>query len=45
VRLPAKLDWLEERAIEAALRATGGNRARAAALLGINRVTLYKKLR
>ena len=45
VTLPAKLDWLEERAIEAALRATGGNRTRAAALLGINRVTLYKKLR
>ena len=45
VKLPAKLEWLEERAIEAALRATGGNRTRAAALLGINRVTLYKKLR
>ncbi len=45
VRLPAKLDWLEERAIEAALRATGGNRTKAAALLGINRATLYKKLR
>ena len=45
VKLPAKLEWLEERAIAAALRATGGNRTRAAALLGINRVTLYKKLR
>ncbi len=45
VRLPAKLDWLEERAIEAAMIVTGGNRTRAAALLGINRVTLYKKLK
>jgi DNA-binding NtrC family response regulator len=45
VRLPARLDLLERRAIAAALRATGGSRTRAAALLGINRVTLYKKLR
>jgi DNA-binding NtrC family response regulator len=45
VKLPATLALLEERAIAAALRATGGNRTRAAALLGINRVTLYKKLR
>ncbi len=45
VKLPAKLEWLEERAIEAALKATGGNRTKAAALLGINRATLYKKLR
>ena len=45
VQLPAKLDWLEERAIEAALVASGGNRTKAAAILGINRVTLYKKLR
>ncbi len=43
--LPMRLDALEKLAIEAALRATGGNRTRAAALLGINRVTLYKKLR
>jgi DNA-binding NtrC family response regulator/pSer/pThr/pTyr-binding forkhead associated (FHA) protein len=43
VRLPANLAWLEARAIEAALRASGGNRTRAAALLGINRATLYKK--
>jgi two-component system response regulator HydG len=45
VRLPAKLEWLEERAIQAALRATGGNQRRAALLLGINRVTLHRKLR
>ncbi len=44
VPLPARLDWLEERAIAAALEATGGNRTRAAALLGINRQTLYNKL-
>ncbi|MFP6686103.1 MAG: sigma 54-dependent Fis family transcriptional regulator [Polyangiaceae bacterium] len=45
VQLPLDLATLEERAIAAALRATEGNRTRAAALLGINRVTLYKKLR
>ena len=45
VRLPAKLDWLESRAIAAALKATGGNQKRAALLLGINRVTLHRKLR
>ena len=44
-RLPASLVDLEGRAIEAALRACGGNRTKAAALLGINRVTLYKKLK
>ena len=45
VTLPMDLASLEALAIKAALRATGGNRTRAAALLGINRVTLYKKLR
>jgi DNA-binding NtrC family response regulator len=45
LKLPARLDELEERAIQAALAASGGNRTRAAAILGINRVTLYKKLR
>ena len=45
VRLPADLRWLEGKAIEAALRATSGNQRRAALLLGINRVTLNRKLR
>jgi len=45
VRLPARLDLLERRAIEAALRATGGNQRRAALVLGINRVTLHRRLR
>lgn len=44
VELPADLRWLEERAIAAALEATAGNRTKAAAILGINRVTLQKKL-
>ena len=43
VELPANLEWLERQCIAAALVATGGNRTRAAALLGINRATLYKK--
>jgi DNA-binding NtrC family response regulator len=45
VKLPASLADLEVRAIEAAMRACKGNRTRAAAILGINRVTLYKKLK
>jgi two-component system response regulator HydG len=45
VQLPARLDVIEERAIRAALQATGGNQRKAAVLLGINRVTLHRKLR
>jgi DNA-binding NtrC family response regulator len=40
-----RLDLLEERAIQAALRHTSGNQRRAAALLGMSRVTLHRKLR
>ena len=43
--MPLDLAKLEERAIAAALEATGGNRTKAAELLGINRVTLQKKLK
>ncbi|MGO8994927.1 MAG: sigma 54-interacting transcriptional regulator [Polyangiaceae bacterium] len=39
------VDAAERGAIAEALRATGGNRTRAAALLGISRNTLYEKLR
>jgi transcriptional regulator with PAS, ATPase and Fis domain len=39
------LNQLEERFIEQALRRTGGNRHRAAELLGMNRTTLVEKLR
>jgi DNA-binding NtrC family response regulator len=42
--LPLRLDDLEERAIRAALSASNGNQRRAAALLGISRVTLHRKL-
>jgi DNA-binding NtrC family response regulator len=45
VRLPAKIEWLEQRAIRAALRATDGNQKRAALLLGISRNTLHRKMR
>ena len=41
----ATLADVERRAIEAALTATGGNKARAATLLGIARSTLNEKLR
>ena len=44
VRLPARLDEIEAIAIKVALKATGGNRTKAAALLGINRATLHRKL-
>jgi DNA-binding NtrC family response regulator len=42
---PMSLATAEQRAIEAALEATGGNRAKAARLLGIARSTLHEKLR
>jgi DNA-binding NtrC family response regulator len=45
VRLPLAIPALERRAIEAALRATNGNRMRAAVLLEMNRSTFYTKLK
>jgi DNA-binding NtrC family response regulator len=36
---------LEQEAIKQALRVCGGNRTKAASLLGISRDTLYRKLR
>ena len=42
---PVAMDDLERIAIERALRRAEGNRTRAAALLGISRDTLYRKLR
>ena len=44
-RSPVTLAEAEQRAIEAALRATQGNKARAAQLLGISRSTLAEKLK
>jgi transcriptional regulator of acetoin/glycerol metabolism len=43
VALPLPVDELERRNLLAA--ATGGNKTRAARLLGIDRVTLYNRLR
>ncbi len=45
VRLPLDVATLERRAVEAALRATGGNRNRAAVLLGLTRSTVYNKIK
>ncbi len=39
------LDELEREAIQAALEATNGDRSKAARLLGVNRTTLYRKLK
>jgi transcriptional regulator with PAS, ATPase and Fis domain len=39
------LKRMEERLIRRALETTGGNRSRSARLLGVNRATLYNKLR
>jgi len=45
VTLPLPVDELERRNLFAALAATGGNKTRAARLLGVDRVTLYNRLR
>ena len=42
---PLNLKRMEERLIRRALEETGGNRSRSARLLGVNRATLYNKLR
>lgn len=44
-RALTRIESAERAEIVAALRQTGGNRSRAAALLGIGRTTLYRKLR
>lgn len=44
-RMPVSVPEAEKRAIEDALRFTGGDRARAARMLGIGRTTLYRKLK
>ncbi|HYO64238.1 MAG TPA: sigma 54-interacting transcriptional regulator [Pyrinomonadaceae bacterium] len=44
VRLPATVEEIERRAIEATLDYTGGDKTRAARALGIGRKTLYRKL-
>ncbi|HZB44431.1 MAG TPA: helix-turn-helix domain-containing protein, partial [Pyrinomonadaceae bacterium] len=45
VSVPATIDEIERRAIEATLDYTGGDKTRAARALGIGRKTLYRKLR
>jgi DNA-binding NtrC family response regulator len=45
IEQPMTLEEMEKIAIERALRMCQGNRTRAAALLGISRDTLYRKLR
>jgi DNA-binding protein Fis len=45
VDLRLLLAQLEDRLIEQALQRTGGNKNRAAELLGMNRTTLVEKLR
>jgi DNA-binding NtrC family response regulator len=42
---PLALDEMERIAIERSLRMCQGNRTKAAALLGISRDTLYRKMR
>jgi DNA-binding NtrC family response regulator len=43
--LPAPLAEVERRAVLAAMRATAGNKTQAARLLGVDRVTLYSRLK
>ncbi|HYH87349.1 MAG TPA: sigma 54-interacting transcriptional regulator [Pyrinomonadaceae bacterium] len=45
IGVPATIDEIERRAIEATLDYTGGDKTRAARALGIGRKTLYRKLR
>ena len=45
VRLPMRLEELEKRAVFAALKASGGNKSQAARTLGVDRVTVYNKLK
>jgi two-component system NtrC family response regulator/two-component system response regulator AtoC len=45
ISVPATIDEIERRAIEATLDYTGGDKTRAARELGIGRKTLYRKLR
>jgi len=45
VRDTARLQELERKAIAEALEATGGDRARAARILGIGKTTIYRKLK
>ncbi len=45
VLLPADHAWLDQRNFEAALAKAGGNVTRAAEMLGMNRVSLHKRLR
>ena len=40
-----RLERLERREIERALRETGGNRVQAARLLGISRATIFRKIK
>ncbi|HEX5707532.1 MAG TPA: sigma 54-interacting transcriptional regulator [Pyrinomonadaceae bacterium] len=45
IEVPATIDEIERRAIEATLDYTGGDKTRAARALGIGRKTLYRKLK
>jgi DNA-binding NtrC family response regulator len=45
ISIPATVEEIERRAVEATLDYTGGDKTRAARALGIGRKTLYRKLR